>query len=805
MKQKFFILLSLLLFKLTTNFAQGEKFTISGFVKEKSSGERLPGVSIYLLGTSTGVSTNAYGFYSITLPKGEYDITYSFVGYGSQTIKINLSENVDKNMTLVPSYIELQEIEVNAQKINKVSDEVQMSVINIPTSQIQEIPVFLGEKDIIKVIQLMPGVQSGREGSAGLFVRGGSDDQNLLILDDANVYNAQHLFGFFSVFNGDAIKSVDLYKGGFPARFGGRLSSVLDMQMKDGHQEEFHGKIGLGLISSNLTLEGPIQKGKSSFLLSGRRTYFDVVSRPLMTDEFNSGYYFYDINAKVNFELGKKDRIFLSGFSGRDNYYLNETVDQNQHNENLYWGNLTGTLRWNHIFSNKLFSNLALITSNYNFNVNSKDKNEDDEVKTYNLNYKSLIDDYTIKFNLDYLPNPKHAIKLGVTSTFYKFAPAAFVYASSLDDNIPVNTTQNTYTQESAIYIEDDFKLSKKLHFNLGIRYSLFRHDDTYYDYFEPRLSSSLKLNKSTALKASFATMNQYVHKLSNTGVGLPTDLWVTSTKNVIPQTSNQIALGFAKDLPNDINFTLEGYYKWSENVIQYKEGANFLMVDFEDVTDLKVIDWQNNITRGDAKSYGFEVLLQKKYGRFSGWAAYTLAWAKLKFDELNNGKEFWASWDRRHDLSLVGIYKLRQNITLSGVWVFGSGTPYTIPTDVHSSYRTDFIPNKTSIGKDFNVEEVFIFPGGDNYYYDERNNFRSLAFHRLDFSIQFHKAKRRNRKRTWEVSLFNVYGRQNPFYYRLNSEVIYNPQNRSQSTSRNIVQVSLFRWIPSFSYKLEF
>ncbi|MDQ3395698.1 MAG: TonB-dependent receptor, partial [Bacteroidota bacterium] len=672
---KNFYCLLLLLGSSSVLYSQN-KFTISGYVREQGSSESLIGVNVYQPQIKSGTTTNNYGFYSITLPATDTVLLiYSYVGFKTEVRKVLLQQNIELNIDLTPDGM-LKEVEVVAGRYEKISEVPQMSVIEVPISQIKNIPALLGEKDVLKVLQLMPGVQSGSEGNSGLYVRGGGPDQNLIILDDAVVYNAYHLFGFFSLFNGDALKSVELTKGGFPSRFGGRLSSVIEMNMKDGHKEDYHGEGGIGLISSRLMVEGPILKNKSSFLVSGRRTYIDALARPFMPDDAKGGYYFYDLNAKVNYDFGRKDRIYLSGYFGQDRFFAKDKYDGNSFKAGFDWGNATGTFRWNHLFNSQLFSNTSLIFSQYRFNINIEEKSRDGS--RFNLDYYSGIRDLSIKYDLDYLPNPQHSIKAGLISTFHRFSPSAVVLKDT-EANEFINEVDNIDVVESGVYVEDTYRPIPQLRINGGIRLSYFQTETKSYIRPEPRITTSYQLRDDLSIKASYAKMNQYVHLLSNTGIGLPTDLWVPTTPRVAPQESEQVALGIAKDImERNLTLTVEGYYKKSNNIIGYKEGASFLLI--EDPESAEKINWEDNITPGQGWSYGAEVLLQRKIGKFSGWIGYTLSWTQLQFDSLNFGEKFYARYDRRHDISMVGIYEPTPKITLSGTWVYGTGNAVTLP-----------------------------------------------------------------------------------------------------------------------------
>jgi hypothetical protein len=784
----------------TGNRKSAASFTMSGYVREKSSGELLPGVTVYATALRQGVVTNAYGFYSLTLPASDsVEVVFSFISYQSRQEVIPWDRNRVFNVDLDPSVSVLQEVVVTGENSwERVSEATQMSTVELPIRQIKEIPALLGEKDVLKVLQLMPGVQKGSEGNGGLYVRGGGPDQNLIILDDATVYNAYHLFGFFSLFNGDALKSVELIKGGFPARYGGRLSSVLDITMKEGNKEKLHGEGGIGLIASRLMLEGPIVKNKASFLVSARRTYADALVYPFLPKNNKMGYYFYDLTAKVNYDLGQHNKLYLSGYFGKDNLSNQYENQWNTRNSRLYWGNATGSLRWNHLFSQRLFANLTLVFSDYRFAIAEFQENppqfnlpgqpiRGSALRNYTLDFQSSIRDVSLKYDLHFQPNPRHTIRAGIQSTYHRFKPNAVVFKDN-DINQDIQRMKKIDAWEWGWYVEDTYRPTTRLTFNLGGRLSQFLVEGKSYTNLEPRFTGAYKLRPDLALKASFATMNQYLHMLSNTGLGLPTDLWVPATRSVAPQRSNQIALGIAKDfLKRNLALTLEGYYKKSDRVIGYKEGATFVGVDFEGRnSDLptRQTNWENNITQGQGWSYGVEVLLQRRVGRLSGWLGYTLSWNQLQFDSLNFGKKFYARYDRRHDISLVGIYQLSERVTLSGTWVYGTGNALTVA-------RAQY-----DIPEDHLGQPLFSQFDRTAIDYGDKNSFRMPAYHRLDLGVQFHKKKRWG-ERTWEVSLYNAYSRQNPYYYF--------PESRGSGNRPVVTQVSLFPIIPAVSYHFKF
>lgn len=780
-----------------------ERVTISGFVKEQGSQEQLPGVNVFLTGTPYGAVTNTYGFYSLTVPAGDTAlVSFSFVGYEKLDRQISLKKDLSLNIML-STVNQLDEVVVSARRQEDyISRSAQMSQIEIPIQQIKKIPAFFGEKDVLKVLQLMPGVQKGTEGQTGLYVRGGGPDQNLIILDDAVVYNANHLFGFFSIFNSDALKSVELTKGGFPARYGGRLSSVLEMNMKEGGKEKLHGEGGIGVISSRLTLEGPISKGKSSFLVSGRRTYIDILAAPLIAREqkgadsqVKPGYYFYDLNAKINYDLGAKDKVYVSGYFGRDKFYANEKNSASETRAGLDWGNTTGTLRWNHLLNQKLFVNTSFIFSNFNFGVSSYSRDIGTDGATsdeFSLKYDSRIRDLGFKSDFDFYPSPTHAVKFGFQGTFHKFVPSALAIAGSFVD-VPIERSVDpVHTLEAGIYIEDTWQVLDALKMNAGFRLSSFQTKSKNYIRPEPRFSAALRLAKDFSFKASYAQMNQYVHLLSNTGLGLPTDLWVPTTDRVAPQQSKQAAIGFAKDIDNPaLTFTLEGYYKRMNHILNYKEGASFLSISGDNANQLS---WEDNVTGGKGWSYGAEFLIHKKTGRFSGWIGYTLSWTKWQFPELNFGKVFYPRYDRRHDLSVVGIYEVNKRITLSATWVYGTGNALTLPLASYTGITDNFYTRSNQ-----GIPTSQLWRGRPVNEYGDKNSYRAEPFHRLDLAIQFHKKKKRH-ERTWEFGVYNAYNRRNPFFYDLSEE-----KTAAGTTKTTLKRYSLFPVIPSFSYNFKF
>ncbi len=779
----------------TTLMAQN--YTISGYVKDASSGEALIGANIFEPRSLTGTSTNEYGFFSLSLPADTHQIAISYVGYQPVTKKFFL----DRNMHLIvelKSSIELDEVEITATRAQKIEEMSRMSTINIPVQQIKELPALFGETDVLKVLQLLPGVQSGTEGASGFYVRGGGPDQNLILLDGTPVYNASHLFGFFSIFNADAIKNVELIKGGFPARYGGRLSSVLDIHMKEGNLKSYHGSGSLGIIASKLMVEGPLLKNRSSFLITFRRTYADYLAQPIIRliqqDEYTStGYYFYDLNAKLNFILTPRDRIYVSLYTGDDKFYMktrpyqylyNGVIYKEQSNSGLGWGNLTTALRYNHQFNEKLFGNATFTYSRYLFDVSDYRENiEINDTATfssvYSLRYFSGIDDLTFKADFDYLPAPNHFMKFGGDIIYHTFKPGATTYHFSNTGVVNIDSflgARNVYAWEMNLYAEDDYRITDLFKMNIGLHYALFYVNGKSYHSLQPRLSGRYLLGGGWSAKVSWASMKQNIHLLTNTSIGLPTDLWVPATDKVKPQKSYQIAVGLAKTLKDEFEFTLEGYYKKMNHLIEYKEGATFLSTE---------TDWQEKVSTGQGWSYGMELFFQKKWGNTKGWIGYTLSWTNRQFPDINFGKVYPYKYDRRHDISIVVMQKLDELWDVSATWVYGTGNALTLPTVRYNSYIEPGDIYNPSPWFDYNEIES----------YDEKNSFRMAPYHRLDISFRRVKQKKWG-KSIWALGAYNVYNRKNPFFYYFGYD---------SRGNRALRRVSIFPFLPSVSYQFEF
>lgn len=780
-----------------------QQFSLSGYIRDQASGENLINANIYESNSLTGTISNEYGFYSLSLPKGKHTVTFSYIGYQKQTIELNITKDTTLNIGL-ELMTELEEIKVYGNEVSKV-ERTQMSMAEIPTSTLTKIPVLFGEPDVLKVIQLLPGVQSGAEGTSGIYVRGGGPDQNLFLLDGVPVYNANHLFGFFSVFNPSAVNSVKLYKGGFPARFGGRLSSVIDIRMKEGNMKEFKGEFSIGLISSRFSVEGPIKKDKTSFILSGRRTYIDLLARPVIkiankSDErsnYMGGYYFYDLNAKINHIFSEKSRLYFSSYMGLDkaytteeSYYVDEHIRFNEKYENqLRWGNITNALRWNYVFSPKLFSNATLTFSNYKFNVGEEARKlntlENTRVEDV-FDYNSGIKDFAAKIDFDYFPSKSHSIKFGLENIFHTFSPGVnhikYTDGENLEESADtIYGNSNVQANEFRLYAEDIIELSPRLKANIGGHFSLFSVQGKTYSSFEPRVSLRFLGSEKWSLKASYAKMSQYIHLLTTSTISLPTDLWLPATKNVKPQTSHQWALGGIYKLPKGFDLSVEFFYKTMNNLIEYKEGASFFGIGDS---------WETKIETGKGWAYGMEVLLEKNIGKTTGWIGYTLSKSDRQFENISFGEVFPAKYDRRHDISIALTHKFNERIDIGASWVFGTGDATTLALQKYSSGYYSGSHGLSGIE-----------------YYGGRNNYRMPAYHRLDVSVNFNKQKKHG-IRTWTLGVYNAYSRQNPFYlyWGYNTVGGYNENGwYYEDSKRALKQISLFPLIPSISYTFKF
>lgn len=765
-----------------------KRYTINGYIKDAATGETLIGAALTIKGNQKGIASNSYGFYSITLNEGSYTLVTSFIGYKSSIFNLTLLKDTVINIELNSGANLSQEVVVTSKKRDNNVKTAQMGKISLPIEQIKSVPAFLGEVDLLKVVQLLPGVRNAGEGSAGIYVRGGGPDQNLIMLDDAVVYNTGHLFGFFSVFNADAIKNVSLIKGGMPAQYGGRLSSVLDVSMKEGNNQKYQVDGGIGLIASRFSIQGPIKKDKSSFIVSARRTYIDALTKPFIPSSSafkGSGYYFYDLNAKMNYKFSEKNRLFLSGYFGRDVFdFVN---GQRSLDVNIPWGNATGTVRWNHVFDKKLFSNTTAVYNDYNFSFNAKQNN-------FDVKLASGIRDISLKEDFDFYPFSKQKIKFGALYTYHRFKPSV---VSGQQDSVVFNplNAQIKFAHEAALYVQDDWEISPKLQIGSGLRYSFFQQIGPYKNYttdadgnrtdslvfnsgkpvktyggIEPRVTLRYSINEETSIKASVTRNLQYIHLVSNSGTTLPTDIWVPSTYKVKPQLSWLYAAGLFRNFQNNMFETsLELYYKDMKNQIEYKEGYTPNSLD----------DTENSFVFGNGWSYGSELLLNKVKGRFTGWIGYTLSWTWRKFPDLNGGVKFPAKYDRRNDLSVVALYELNKKWKLSATFVYGTGNAATLP------------------------QRFYFVDGVLTQEYSKVNQYRLPSYHRLDLSAILSPKKNQFRKwkSEWVFSVYNAYSRKNPYfiYFDQTGNVL---EGDLQVQAK---QVSIFPIIPAVTWNFKF
>lgn len=761
------------------------KFTLSGFVRDSLSGESLIGATIQVIDDGS-VSSNQFGFYSLTLPAGQYTILVSFAGYQPQQLPLNLNKHISYNFQLLPRGM-LQEVVVSSKRKDGNVMNAQMGKIDLSMQQVKAVPVLLGEVDLLKTLQLLPGVRNAGEGNTGMYVRGGGPDQNLILLDDAIVYNTGHLFGFFSIFNSDAIKNISLIKGGMPAQYGGRLSSVLDVAMKEGNMKKYEVEGGIGAIASRISVQGPIKKDKASFIVSARRTYVDMLVKPFIkksSNYYGSGYYFYDLNAKMNYRFGDKDRLYLSGYFGRDVFDFKS--GQRAFSANIPWGNSTGTLRWNHIFSKKLFANTTVVFNDYKFAFGATQQD-------FSLNLSSGIRDWSGKIDIDYYPSPHHKMKFGGMYTWHRFTPN-ILRGNQGETELEPNNESRKYAAETGLFVQDDWSISRRLQASMGLRFSTFSQRGPYKIYetdqhgnktdstvygrgktvktyagFEPRLTLRYAIDDATSIKASAGRNMQYIHLVSNAGSTLPTDLWVPSTYRVKPQISWQYALGLFRNFSNNMFETsVELYYKQMNNQIEYGEGYTPSLKDPE-----------SEFVFGKGWSYGSEFFVNKTRGRLTGWIGYTISYTWRKFPDLNEGEKYPAKYDRRHDLSMVGMYQISPKWKASAVFVYGTGNATTLP------------------------ERFYVVSGVLTQEYGKMNTYRLPAYHRMDLSATYTPKKKAGQKweQNWVFSVYNLYSRLNPYF-------IYFDQEGSPYSGEMTIQakqVSLFPVIPAVTWNFKF
>lgn len=786
--------------------------TISGYITDVASGEKLIGANIAAPKINKGATSNTYGFFSLTLPEDSVYLAISYIGYQTQYFRLYLAADQTFSFELSEGET-LETLEIVAEKQQRIEEKTQMGEMSIPIQQIKALPALLGETDVLKALQLLPGVQSGGEGTSGLYVRGGSPDQNLILLDGVPVYNASHLFGFFSVFNADAIKNVTLTKGGYPARYGGRLSSVLDINMKEGNMKTLKGEGSIGTIFSKLTIEAPIVKDKTSFIISARRTYIDALAGPIFritaaTEGVNANprLFFYDLNAKINHKIDDKNRLFLSYYGGKDDFGMklssNEADEKSVVNIGLNWGNKTSALRWNREWNNRLFSNTALTYSEYKLNnIFSFEQKTAIDTAAIGFKYTSGIRDFGAKMDFDFIPNPNHYIRFGAGLVHHLFSPGISQSSSKIGQISTDTITGNERIAalESSIYLEDDWNITEDFKANIGIHASSFSVNGKNYFSLQPRLGLRYLLPNSTAIKASFTTMTQYLHLLSNEGVGLPTDLWLSSTPDILPEQSWQVSLGIAKTFKDDFEFSIEGYYKSMKNLVSYIEGASFSGSLFGD----DGTNWEEKVTQGNGTAYGVEFFLQKKIGKTTGWIGYTWSKTTRQFDDINDGKPYPYKYDRRHDISVVALHEFNEKVSASATWVYGTGNAITLPVSKLQAYSYDITGLSGSLFEatwDLDTQPAMEIEGTA-----EKNNYRMRAYHRLDISIAFKKDKKKTKfgkelawERTWAFGAYNTYSRANPFFIARSFDL-------RGGTEQRFRQYSLFPIIPFVSYQFKF
>lgn len=775
--------LPFLLLLLSSTVGLAQNATVSGSLRDSQNGETLIGATVRAPGLGKGNSSNEYGFYSLSLPTGPDSVllTFSYIGYQTETRMVLPKGDIKLDIQLTPVGAMLEEVVVKANALEEKRRSTEMSVSTITTREVKALPALFGEADIIKILQLKPGITPGAEGTTGLFVRGGNSDQNLIVLDEAVVYNANHLFGFFSTFNSDAVKDLKVYKGGFPAQYGGRLSSVIDVRMKEGNNKTLSGTGGIGLISSRLTLEGPIQKDKSSFIVSGRRTYADLITEQVNKanaddPEFNKipRYYFYDLNTKVNFTLSPKDRLFLSGYFGRDVFTFRDPT----FNFRFDWGNATGTARWNHVFGPTLFANTTFTFSDYRYNIQNV-------LQGFSFSLGSNVKDANTKVDFFWQPDNRHTVRFGANVTYHDFITAR-LQAGSDDGQVRFEAGREYDGWEYGAYIADEWAFNK-LKLNYGLRLSMWQNDPAFYANLEPRVAANYELNKRLSLKASYARMNQYVHLLASSGLSLPTDIWYPSTEGVKPEISDQIAIGTSYLLGDKILITWEAWYKWLQNTIDFKDGAELFGNN----------ELENELSIGRGYAYSpLELEIEKKEGRLTGWIGYTLSWVRRgDFPEIENGAWFAPRFDTRHNISVVALWDVHRwkkrgkdkSLQLTATWVYTSGYPAWLPEG--RAYLSDF-PGAQPI------PSVPI--------YGRRNSFQFPHYTRTDLGVVYRWKKKRGFENDLTLSVYNATDRRNPYFITIGVETATTPVGEIPVEIK-ARQISLFPILPSLTWNFKF
>ena len=813
-----FKILFLLLFCSVNVFAQ-KKFTVSGYITDAKSSETVIGATVYDQQTKQGTVTNVFGFYSLTLTEGNHTLNFSYVGYQPQNKEITLTENITINIKLQDN-AELEEVVVTAKKEDAGVEATGMGSIDIPVDIIKHTPSLLGETDVMRTIQLTPGVQQGVGGASSIYVRGGSGDENLVLLDGANVYKIDHLFGFFSVFTPEAVKRVTFYKSSFPARYNGRTSSVIDVRTKDGDMHNYHGSFSIGLLTSRINFEGPIVKDKTSLNVSARTTYFSAVSKPFMSDDMKFSYWFYDLNLKLNHKFSDKDRLFFALYSGLDKYkddYIDDdfnvsirisdgydpeigyekfhyeyTPVHETYGTNLKWGNVIPSLRWNHVFSSKLFANTTVNYNHYKMKMSSYDEieyhfpNVVDYYEYQKSSYHSEIEDFGVIIDFDWLPSPQHTVKFGANYTYHTFSPETMStdYKNKATDIKTIDTTASStgkpiYANELSLYVEDDYKMLDNLNINVGLSYTMFALKNKTYYHIQPRVSLKFMPMEYLSFKASYSRMSQCVHLLTSMPIAMPTDLWVPVTEEFKPETADQFSVGAYFTKVKNWEFSLEGYYKKLDNVLEYKDGMSFM--GFSGA-------WQQLVAAGEGTSKGVEIMAEKTAGKITGWVAYTLSKTDRKFDRnsgVNDGEKFPFAYDRRHNVNVVFNYNINKRIDFDATWTFYSGACATIST----------------------AYQQYLDPENSEYYYENkakyvpsRNNYRLPCSHLLCLGVNFHKQKT-HCERIWNFSIYNAYNAKNPAFVYLEE---YNEYG-DLYTEPKLKKITILPIIPSVTLTYKF
>jgi hypothetical protein len=797
LKFSFFILI------FAINHVLAQQYTVSGYVTDCKTGEKLIGVNIKDLLSGKACASNNFGYYSLQINSNrETKLQISYIGYSKKELVLNVNSNQKLNIKLCVEDKNIEEVDVIA---NRFANNHEVGIVNIPMKDIKVLPAIFGETDVLRAYMLMPGVQGGKEGSSELYVRGGSPDQNLIILDDIPLYYINHIGGFVSIFDDNSIKNIKLIKGGFPARYGGRLSGITDIRMKDGNLHNIHGNFTIGIVSSKIMLEGPIKKEKASFLISARRSLFDLFIRPISLlaskGEIQSGYTFYDINAKTQYIINDKNRLFFSFYLGNDKIFMTfkdrDSEKKYTGNNKIVWGNILSALRWNHEFSSKLFSNTSLAYTKFSYNTDfiylSEYLDGEKDSKFAN-NYISNISDMILKSDFDYFVNDNHHIKFGIDLTYHTYIPGVAAFEKKYGANQSIDTTigsQLINSVESSVYLEDEFKIGQKFITNIGFRYTNFWIEGEMFQAYQPRIVADYRIIPSLSIKASYAQMTQNIHLLTNSSASQPTDLWVPATPKLKPENSFQYTFGVSSLIKNKYEFSIESFYKTMDNLIEYKEGASFFSSSK---------DWQEKVEKnGTGEVYGVETLIKKSTGNLKGWIAYTWSKNMRQFAKLNFGEPYPYKYDRRHDLSLVLIYQFRKNISFSANWVYTSGYHLTLAVgkynQVQDGYdQTIHIPENTAIPIMYLYNYGYWGEYSPAYIYNGKNNYQTNSYHRLDLSVTFTKQKKRG-VRELAVSIYNVYNHLNPYY-------VYYKYEKSQL---NLFQYSLFPFMPSISYSFKF